>query len=395
MRDKIRALYYPDFVSGNVTLVKAILLFDEIHFMDRPSFTFYLEEKRDFSKPPSGFGLMGADSPLRAYEASFRDNGVPLYVHKAPGGPVHGDLLESVKADITDKSFLSQFQDGLRASDRFLELHIPNGLYGGGETQESIARKVTNVNLDNYPDPLGVYLDPDLKPFDYSTDDNTLKGLVMEAIGCSAKMNFALSVSNEYGFSPLADASPFNDLLSNKYRRAMTAISERTTVAVPATDLSLAILDELVPPERLFSLTLGDAVKYRKESERAREAFLEHLAALQGKLSAVPADVDYRQAIKKLIDADIRPAATEFTNEMTTIYEKLFGSVVKGALTSTLGAAAATHFMGDLSWPQLCGMAGGVGVFLAHKAIDALLERRKACRECAISYLLDVGKKLR
>ena len=111
MRDKIRALYYPDFVCDNIALVKAILLFDEIHFMDRPSFTFYLGGN-DLGGKPAGFGLIGAQSPLRQYEASFREHGVPLYVHEAPGGPVYGELLESVTADVTDSQFLSRFQEG-------------------------------------------------------------------------------------------------------------------------------------------------------------------------------------------------------------------------------------------------------------------------------------------
>ncbi|MBZ5725571.1 MAG: hypothetical protein LAP87_11275 [Acidobacteriia bacterium] len=35
-RDPIRVLYYPDFFVDYTTLLKAILLFDELHFMDRP-----------------------------------------------------------------------------------------------------------------------------------------------------------------------------------------------------------------------------------------------------------------------------------------------------------------------------------------------------------------------
>ena len=37
---KINVLYYPDMLIAEATLKEAILLFDELHFMDRPSFTF-------------------------------------------------------------------------------------------------------------------------------------------------------------------------------------------------------------------------------------------------------------------------------------------------------------------------------------------------------------------
>jgi hypothetical protein len=40
MRDKVRALYYPDFWVQYPALIKYILLFDEIYFMHRPSPTF-------------------------------------------------------------------------------------------------------------------------------------------------------------------------------------------------------------------------------------------------------------------------------------------------------------------------------------------------------------------
>jgi hypothetical protein len=77
MRDPVSGFYYPSSLAADTTLKKCILLFEEIHFMDRPSFMF--EGK---------FGMVGHASPLRSYEQSFRDNGVPLYVHDAPGGIV-------------------------------------------------------------------------------------------------------------------------------------------------------------------------------------------------------------------------------------------------------------------------------------------------------------------
>jgi hypothetical protein len=391
MREKIRALYYPDFYPDPIALIKAILLFDEIHFMDRPAFSFYLNP----DPKAGGWGLLGAASPLRANEVELRENGVPLYVHPAPFGPLEGELLESVKADIKDKQFLREFQAGIRDSDRFLELHVPNGKFKGGETQISIRRKLSSIDLERYADPFALYLEPKLKHFDYTTEENVVKELVMHAMSCSTKMNFALSVNNKHGFSPFADASPFNRLLSTKYERALSAVTKQTKTHIPVTELSLAILDELVPSERLCKMTYADVIKYRRESERAREAFMEHLAVLRNKLAATSANESFETAIRKLIDSDIRPAATKFKQEMTTIYEGLFGSLAKRSLIGIAGAAAAasTHLFGDLSWQRLCAMSAGAGAVLGPAAIDAYLEARKAHRECAFSYLLDISKR--
>jgi hypothetical protein len=99
MRDKINVFYYPNMLASPSTLKKAILFFDEIHFMDQPSFTF------------GHFGTIGTASPLRRHEDSFRKAGVPLFVHTAPGGPVHDELLEQISADVNDLLFLSAFQE--------------------------------------------------------------------------------------------------------------------------------------------------------------------------------------------------------------------------------------------------------------------------------------------
>jgi len=248
---------------------------------------------------------------------------------EAPGGPVAGEFLEQIKTDVSDKRFLSRFQEGLRTSDHFRDLHIPPGNYGKGETQETISKKIVAIDLEKYSSPLDLFSDPKIPPFEYSTPEGCAKGLVTDAMACSAKMNFALNVGARQGFSPLADASPYANLLAAKYSRAIGAASSAGQ-QIPMTDLSLAILDELVRPERIYSLKIGDAIKYRKESEIAREAFLEHLAVLEAQLAGIPPGADYNEVIRKIIDTEIRPAAKEFQNKLDTIYDKLFGGLAKG-----------------------------------------------------------------
>lgn len=136
MRDKINVFYYPEMVASHSSLKKAILFFDEIHFMDRPSFTF-----------AGGFGSIGTQSPLRQFEASFRDEGVPLFVHGAPGGRVQGDFHEQITADVNDPLFLARFQEGIKRTETFRDLQIAHGNYGEWGTHENVAEKVTSVDL--------------------------------------------------------------------------------------------------------------------------------------------------------------------------------------------------------------------------------------------------------
>jgi hypothetical protein len=387
MRDKLRAFYYPEFWVEYPTLVKSILLFDEIHFMDRPSFSFY------FAPNSRGFVTVGAPSPIRQHEEWFRSQGVPLYVHPAPSSAMTGDLYEAVRADVSDKVFLQRFQDGLRTSDHFLNLHIPAGAnFGKGETQKTIAEKLISVDLNKHGDSaLDVFCDPKLIPFSFSTEEDCVKSLVSEAMTCSAKMNFALDVGVRNGFSPLADMSPFNELLKAKYSRAIKATSDKRDLQVPATDLSLAIMDELVRPEILHGLQLKTAFEIRKGSEKAREAFLEHLVVLQAKMDSIPDDGDYSLAIKKLIEVEIRPAAREFQNKLAAVTDKIVGALAVGAAGGLVSSSATiAQIFGGLSWPALLTMAGAAGIYLTKEAAGAVLETRKARRDCAISYLLDL-----
>jgi hypothetical protein len=72
-RERIRVFYYPDMFVDYATVKKAVLFFDELHFMDRPSFSFNR----------GAFGLVGASSPLRQVERAFREEGgVPFMMRR-------------------------------------------------------------------------------------------------------------------------------------------------------------------------------------------------------------------------------------------------------------------------------------------------------------------------
>lgn len=97
------------------------------------------------------------------------------------------------------------------------------------------------------------------------------------------------------------------------------------------------------------------------------------------------------QAIKKLIDVEIRPAAREFQSKLTAVTDKVIGALAVGAAGGVVGSSATiAQIFGGLSWPKLLTLAGATGVYLAKHATDAVVETRRAHRDCAISYLLDL-----
>jgi hypothetical protein len=381
---EINVLYYPDMLAAEATLKKAILLFDELHFMDRPSFSF---------RSGQG-GLIGAPSPLRQFEGLFREEGVPLYVHPAPGGPIADELYEQIKADVNDLEFLKRFQNGLKISPAFRGFHIPTGNYGAAGDQDSVAEKLIEIDLvttlKTYESPIALFEDSTIRPFDVSNPVACAKFLIFDAVKCSSKLNFALSRSTKEGFFPLADANPYGDLLGAKYARAMSKL-EPAKNKIQVTDLTFAIFDALVPSEHLEKLTIEDVIRYRKASEKAREAFLEHLSVLQAKQASIGPDGDYAGEIDKVVTTEVLPAARTFRNKLQTIGESLFGALAKGAV-GYLGSSAALSLFADLSWENLIKLAAPVGAYVAKATIDAILADNAARRECSISYILSLDE---
>ena len=187
------------------------------------------------------------------------------------------------------------------------------------------------------------------------------------------------------GFS-LLPMHTYGDLLGAKYARAMGTL-EPAKNRIQVTDLTFAIFDELMSVERLKQLSFGDVIRYRKESQTAREVFLEYIGAIQAKQAGVGVDGDYAGTITRLMTSEIIPAARTFKNKLQTIDESLFGTLAKGGL-GFLGTSQALNIFGDLSWKTLVPLAGIAGAYIGKAAIDAFLAKRSTKRECSISYIL-------
>ena len=388
MREPVNVFYYPDMSSSDITLKKAILFFDEIHFMDRGSFFFGGGEGQ--------IGSIGAPSPLRAYEQSFRENDVPLYVHDARNGPLQTAAMDQVASDINDPVFLSRYQEGLKTSRAFRDLQIAPGNYGESGTHEDLARQLIElelpVGLKDHANAMALLMDGKVEPFRTRTPTQCARVLIQNAAFCSAKTNFALEVSSVNGFAPFADATPYGALLASKYQRAVNeAHKEQSTIQL--TDLTFAVFEEFVPLRVLEDLTFGEVVAYRKESSGAREAFLEHLGTIRAKQSALKPDEDYHAAITKIVQTEIIPAARTFKNKLDGIRDTLFGNLatgVAGALGSTSVGSVGLSLFGALSWPHLLALAGPAAAYVAKAAVDTIVAKRAAARECAISYVLNL-----
>jgi hypothetical protein len=387
MRNQLKVVYYPDMLADETTLKKAILFFDELHFMDRPSFTF-----------AGGIGSIGMASPLRGWEALFRRDGVPLFVHSTPNGPIAGNFMDQIAADLKDTSFLETYQQGLASSESFRNAQVATGKYvdiltGTTNSNTEVVHAFTSADLSivfrTHDDAMGLIADSAIKPFAISDPLSCTKTLLFNAAICSAKMTFALDLAAKDGLVPLADARPFGNLLHRKYARALSKVCP----GLPANnipDLSFAIFDALIPSEQIRRLSISEVIQYRNSSSSAREAFLEHLSALQMGSATIGPDDDYAESIGRLIQLEIMPAAETYKNALSGINERLVGSLAKGVMGSAAGCIAGVQVFGDLSWPKLLTLAGLASAYVGQSAIDAFVAQRAVKRECALSYVLSL-----
>jgi len=197
-------------------------------------------------------------------------------------------------------------------------------------------------------------------------------------------MNVALDTLAAEGFIPLSDAVVHADLLSTKYRRAVEALPNEK-LEFQLTDLSFAIFDELVAADRLQKMSIKDVIAYRKDSESAREAFLEHLGALQAKSGAV--SDDYTGDISRVIKAEIIPAARAFRNKIAALDGALCKSLIGQGAVALLGDSVLRMFP-HLSWLHIIRLSGA---FAATVLADQFISTKDARRECAVSYVLSLN----
>jgi hypothetical protein len=381
MRDKVNVFYYPDMVADHATLKKAILFFDEIHFMDRPSFSF----------GTGNFVSVGTASMMRQVEASFRENEVPIYVHRSPDGPVTKEAYQRISADVNDLNFLKRYQEGIKGSSTFRRMQVAPGNYGEYGNEANVANLITTVDIDEtlsaYKSPIALFEDKTVHPFKLETPAGRTKNLITGALVCSAKMNYALEIASTKGFIPLADAIPFGTLLGTKYSRAGRNLGNLKP-QVLLTDLSFAVFEEIMPSAVLEKMNYTEVIEYRKKAQGPRDEFLGHLSRLQAKQGIISEDGQYTDAIKNIIANEIIPAAKAFRNKLQTLNEGLYGTLLTGAITGILGGSTGLSLFGSFSWEKLIALSGATGAFLIKPLVDTIVAQRALKRECAISYVL-------
>jgi hypothetical protein len=213
--------------------------------------------------------------------------------------------------------------------------------------------------------------------------------------GSSLALNEALLVADALDLIPFTDSVLHHQLLLLKYQRSLknlSTLNPRVLSGIPPLHpeklrrVAFTLFDTLIPEPLLEKISFADAVKYRAASKPSFERLKLYIAELTAHIESEIWDEQFEVEVQKIVYEKILPEARKTEEEALAVYEQLFGSLAKKAVTILTPTTAASIFAG-LSIPQLLlvGSASVLGT-VTSDLIDAYLAKRKSRRN-VLTYL--------
>ncbi|MEM9149564.1 MAG: hypothetical protein AAGB19_03820 [Cyanobacteria bacterium P01_F01_bin.3] len=219
--------------------------------------------------------------------------------------------------------------------------------------------------------------------------------------GSSLAVNTALMLSNAEGLIPFTDSTLHHEMLSVKFSRVVKAL-ETQEFPFPISGVkqlhpeklrrvAFTLLDVMVPDECIEQMSIGDCIKYRNACREASNRLRIYIGELASQIETEPWTDEFEKDMQKLLHQKILPEAQKAKDKGTEIYEKLFSKIIKRS-ASVLTPTLSTSIFTGLTLPLMLavGSAAALGSILPD-VIDALLEER-TFRRNSLLYLLKLNK---
>ena len=370
----MKMLYMGGVAPSFPTLMRLLVLGDELCFMDRPSVTF------------GDWGTIGHASPMR--QISTEGQPVTISVFKPPSGRVEDMYAPYIEADILNPEFVKSFLEGFRQDEdfawRFLQ---PTGNYPEGYD----GHKLRAAMLDDFKAGIPV-LKPErdkslmFVPHKPEGRVEILKNCLTEA---SIYLTSAQLVSAE------TDALPFTD---NHYLSRLASLRTHSSAYVgenarQASYLGHELAKAVIPDEVLLKLGPPDILEYRKQAKDAYDAWATELNKFAAMLSDLPHD-KLSDGVAKLIATELTPKLALYKNEMESNRDKLFGDLVKATAKWEVPTLSLAYIAG-LSLLDATAIFAGLAAG-ARAAIppitDFITAHRRTRRSNTLSYLIGVNE---
>lgn len=419
----LQCLYYPYSRTLSVaTLKKAILLFDEIVFLDsQPWFIRreLIEHERHGEASATeddynyllGKGIVRVENPEEVIQEfdPFLTANVVNDIHD----PVFCEI--GVRDDVTvwevlkeriPPSFLSAFYPGAGTFSEAISLQALKKAEGSFEKLEESIRRFAEFRWKGLtPDQLWEAF---LSGYRFVIGGNPHIELESYEIpflqASSLRINEALLVSATNGYVPFTDSVVHDRMMNTKVNRSLRAITEDPTLrdkleveipsALPYEHLTLAALERLVPEEELRKRTLQELVKYREENKDQLARMRLALGSLAAEFEATASGSEYYRAIRSAVESKVIPEITKAREELVRSYEAAFGKLAIQSAQVTIPTLAATLFGGLGLWVVLGACALAEVAMLTTQGAGNLLAIWRAKRVSgrgAYSYLTQLG----
>lgn len=428
-KSKYSGFYYGYHAPGGPTLKKALLLYDEIHIMDRPSFT--IDNK---------FGSIAQDSPFRLLPQILSNSDINIICHEPHwgllGGILKQPLLTSLEEDMNDRDFVNIFIDGLindpifssvilrdnptfrvKKVPFFVELGLvqlaakavakgfPPSLLGDSYFPE--LEKMTNFKKLKYSRIQNSIINKDWSNVEFSLerlqkadpsaivnpDSNEGIELIVNWLLCKAShmLNNFMLTTIETDSVPFTDLMTYHKLLAIKYHRASNRIPNSLFGGSTFGIIANTILDDILLSDNLKKRKIKDLLKYRKKHKNELIEFRCYLAELQHKIEKEPFDAEIEKEVSKLISLEVMPKAREYRERLIKSWENLFGSLAKSIGRPGWKAMTMLVLWGlPLDKLVTMGSIAALGAWAAPSVVDFIIERRKISRTNGLAYLLKI-----
>lgn len=381
MEETFNGLFYGKETCDETTFKKALLLYDEINFLDRASFSIRANDGRQA-------GTIGYSSPMRQFENN-PDFNVKCY------SPIDGAkspaLYDSIEEDLRDKLFIRTFLKYFLNDFSFYCLFIhPNGKYSGEDGNEVLGKYFVEafkkINWDEINFSLELFNKYTVMPYDINSRDSLIMTMFMLITEASYFLNSSLVSTILINAVPFTSFEAYNELLKIKYNRAIKLNPTRIPKNVKIDYVAHTVFDEIINPVNLQNRSIEDILKFKNKHIGELQEFRKYLSKLQYQIENETFTLKFGQEIEKLINLELLPLADKYKEDLTRSWEGLYGGLIKGSLTATF----VTTVLSGMSLDNLVtiGNIGAITAWMAKPTVDYIISQRRLTRNNGLAYLL-------
>jgi len=200
--------------------------------------------------------------------------------------------------------------------------------------------------------------------------------------GASLSISQALLLADIYGLTPVTDSALHQQILSLKYRRALSNLSLTVNTCIPRRSLEAleryaiiarAVLIEALSPSFLRQLSLDQVLHFRDENRKSLERFWTKLRDLSHELDDVPIGPGFDAKLTKLMDRAVLPELQAIADSLEISRRKMYGSLLSKIAAGVPASTVVSLFAG-MSGAQLLALSVGAGIAAFGMSIPSIMD---------------------